>query len=258
MTVLVRHARAAWRLLRLALHLLHGLAIVALRFPRLGEGQRQAHVQAWSRALLAHAGIALRLQGAAPPLAGPVLLVANHSSWLDSPLLHAACYCRFVSKSDVQDWPLVGTLATAAGTLYLQRQSRRDMLRTLELMTEALAQGQVLAVFPEGTTGDGRQLLPFHANLLQAALNSAAPAQPVSLRFYDAQSSAPSYAPCWPGQDSLLRAVWRTLSAPPLIAQVHLGPAQPAARQDRRAWAARLRADIEQLGKLEKLGSDSN
>lgn len=242
----MRTLRALWRLGRIAAHLLQGLATVALRFPRLQEDQRQARVQAWSLALLGHAGIRLQVRGT-PPLGGPVLLVANHSSWLDIPMLHAARYCRFVSKDDVQDWPLVGTLATAAGTLYLARESRRGMLRTLELMRGALEQGQVLAVFPEGTTGDGRALLPFHANLLQSAIASGAPVQPVALGFADAASGAPSHAPCWPGNESLLRAVWRTLAAPPLVAQVHFGVPEPSAGRERRAWARSLQASVQRL-----------
>ena len=239
-------ARAAWRLLRLLAHVLRGLAIVALRFPRLAEDQRQAHVQAWSLALLACAGIRLRVQGT-PPLAGPVLLVANHSSWLDIPLLHAARYCRFVSKADVQDWPLVGTLATAAGTLFLARRERRDLLRTLQAMRAALHGGQVLSLFPEGTTGDGGALLPFHANLLQPALDAGAPVQPVALTFADAGSGAPSRAPCWPGDESLLRVVWRTLCAPPLLATVRFGVPERPDERGRRAWAAALRTAVDAL-----------
>lgn len=242
----MRSARAAWRLARLALHALHGLAIVAWRFPRLSEAQRQAHVQAWALALLAHAGVRLRVEGT-PPLHGPVLLVANHSSWLDIPALHAARYCRFVSKADVQDWPLMGTLATAGGTLFLARESPRDMLRLLQGMRAALAAGEVLALFPEGTTGDGRTLLPFHANLLQAAIAADAPAQPVAVSFFDAASGAPSHAPCWPGDESLLRVIWRTLSGPPLLVRVRFGAPRCAMGQDRRSWAHSLRDDVSTL-----------
>ena len=166
-----RHLRAGWRLLRLLVHALWGLWLVAWRFPRLSSDQQQARVQAWSLGLLTCAGITLQLRGR-PQRAGPVLLVANHHSWLDIPVLHAARYCRFISKSDLQDWPIVGTLATAAGTLYIRRESRRDALRMVTSMRDALLAGEVLAVFPEGQTGDGRALLPFHANLLQAALDA--------------------------------------------------------------------------------------
>ena len=93
---------------------------------------------------------------------------------------------RFVSKADVRHWPLLGWLVDAAGTLYIERERKRDAMRVVHQMAEALAAGDMVAVFPEGTTGDGRALLPFHANLLQAAIAAGAPVQPVALRFSDA------------------------------------------------------------------------
>jgi len=241
-----RHLRAGWRLLRLLVHALWGLWLVAWRFPRLSSDQQQARVQAWSLGLLTCAGITLQLRGR-PQRAGPVLLVANHHSWLDIPVLHAARYCRFISKSDVQDWPLVGTLATAAGTLYIQRESRRDALRMVGSMQQALQAGEVLAVFPEGKTGDGHELLPFHANLLQAALAADAPVQPVGLRFVDGRSGATSYAPSFVGDESFLGSVWRTLSAPGITAVVHFGPPETAQGRDRRAWSQALHAAVDEL-----------
>lgn len=241
-----RHLRAGWRLLRLLAHVLWGLWIVALRLPRLSPDQQQARVQAWSLGLLACAGVRLQVLGR-PARTGPLLLVANHHSWLDIPVMHAARYCRFISKSDLQDWPIVGTLATAAGTLYIQRESRRDALRMVGRMHEALLAGEVLAVFPEGTTGDGRQLLPFHANLLQAALLAGAPVQPVGLRFVDGGSGATSLAPGFVGDESFLGSVWRTLAAPGITALVHFGAPQQAQGRERRAWGQELQAAVDEL-----------
>lgn len=238
--------RAVWRLLRLLAHVARGLGMVALRFPRLSPEQQQAHVQAWSVQLLACVGVRLQVRGQ-PPRTGPVLLVSNHISWLDIPVLHAARYCRFVSKSDVQDWPLIGTLATAAGTLYIERSSRRDALRMVQTLQESLQRGEVLAVFPEGTTGDGRTLLAFHANLIQAAIAADAPVQPVGLRFVDRASGALSFAPSYVGDDTLLGSLWRTLSAPPMDAVVHYGVADTAQGRDRRAWAQALQHAVESL-----------
>ena len=238
--------RVCWRLLRLLGHIARGLWIVAVRFPALPQDQQHAHVQAWSMQLLAHAGVRLRIVGQ-PPVAGPVMLVANHLSWLDIPVMHAARHCRFVSKSDVQGWPLIGTLATAAGTLYIERNSRRDALRMVRAMQEALERGEVLAVFPEGTTGDGRTLLPFHANLLQAAVAAQAPVQPVGLRFADLASGATSFAPSYIGDETLIGSIWRTLSAPPLEAVVHYGEVQQAQGRDRRAWTQHLHDTVDTL-----------
>lgn len=242
----MRHLRAFWRLLRLLAHIAKGLWIVALRFPALSEDRQHAHVQAWSLQLLQHAGITLRIVGQ-PPVAGPVMLVANHLSWLDIPVMHAGRHCRFVSKSDVQGWPLIGTLATAAGTLYIERTSRRDALRMVKTMEESLARGEVLAVFPEGTTGDGRAMLPFHANLIQAAVAAQAPVQPVGLRFADKATGATSFAPSYIGDETLVGSIWRTLSAPPIEAVVHYGAIQQAEGRDRRAWTQHLHDTVDSL-----------
>ena len=242
----MKQLRAVWRLLRLVGHIAQGLWVVALRFPTLSPDQQHARVQVWSQQLLALAGVHLRVVGQ-PPLTGPVMLVANHISWLDIPVMHAARHCRFVSKSDVKGWPLIGTLATAAGTLYIERSSRRDALRMVRSMQEALERGEVLAVFPEGTTGDGRAMLPFHANLIQAAVAAQSPVQPVGLRFADRATGAISFAPSYIGDETLVGSIWRTLCAPPIEAVVHYGPAELPAGRDRRAWAEHLHTTVDQL-----------
>jgi len=241
-----RRGRAGARLLRLAGHLLHGLWVIFTRFPRLSVEQRNAHVQAWARGLLPRVGVELQVHGT-PPVGGPVLLVANHLSWLDIPVLHAARHCRFISKADVASWPVLGTLARAAGTLYIDRNSRRDTLRMVNVMAQALAQRDVLAVFPEGTTGEGRELLPFRANLIEAALQSGAPVQPLGLRFIDPATGEDSEAPIYAGDTPLWTSVWRTLSAPAIIARVGYGQAQTADGRDRRTWARDLQAEVDRL-----------
>lgn len=242
----MRRLKGCWRLLRVLAHILGGLWIVAMRLPRLPQAQQNARVQVWAVELLGHLGITLEVRGQ-PPVTGPVLLLANHISWLDIPVMHAARHCRFVSKSDVRDWPLVGTLATAAGTLYIERSSRRDALRMVHLMEEALRENEVLAVFPEGTTGDGRSLLPFHANLLQAAVIADAPVQPVGLRFVDRASDLTCYAPSYVGGESLMGSVWRTVCSSPITAVVNYGPPEQAQGRERRAWMGHLRQTVDEL-----------
>jgi 1-acyl-sn-glycerol-3-phosphate acyltransferase len=188
-------------------------------------------------------GIELHVRGT-PPVRGPMLLVANHISWLDILVVHASRHCRFVSKSEVEHWPLIGTLATGGGTLYIERESRRHAMRVVHDMAESLRAGDVLAVFPEGTTSDGRALLPFHANLLQAAISAEAPVLPVALSFVDAATGELSLAPIYVGDESLVESLWRTLTAPPLAALVTFGQPQHANGRDRRAWAADLRSAV--------------
>ncbi|MEJ5989699.1 lysophospholipid acyltransferase family protein [Ramlibacter sp. PS3R-8] len=238
--------QVVWRLWRALLHAIGGWFTITVLFPRWPQQRREATVQAWSHHMLQILGIPLQVQGT-PPLHGPVLLVANHISWLDILAMHAARYCRFVSKSDVKHWPLLGTLATGGGTLYIEREKRRDAMRVVHHMRESLAAGEVVAVFPEGTTGDGRELLPFHGNLIQAAISIDAPVQPVALRFIDRETGGDSDGPLYLGDDTLLGSLWRTLAGPPFIAQVRFGDVQHAAGRDRRTWANDLRGTLQRL-----------
>lgn len=235
-----------WRLWRAFTHIVAGLLTILLRFPRLSPEQREIRVQVWSRELLARLGIRLEVRGPAA-LPGPLLLVANHISWLDITSLHAARFCRFVSKADVKRWPLIGALASGVGTLFIQRESRRDAMRVVHHMADSLRAGDVLAVFPEGTTSDGVDLLPFHANLLQAAIAASAPVQAVALEFLDTRSGARSLAPCYVGDDTLLGSVWRTVRAPGVTVRITFGEPQGAEGRERRAWAQDLRADVMRL-----------
>jgi 1-acyl-sn-glycerol-3-phosphate acyltransferase len=240
--------RATWRLARALLHALAGLATILFVFPRLSLEQRHDRVQAWAARMLALLGIGLQVRGR-PPAQGPMLLVANHISWLDILVMHAARYCRFVAKADVKRWPLIGALATGGGTLYIERESRRDAMRVVHHMAASLQAGDVLAVFPEGTTSDGLELLPFHGNLIQAALATQSPVQPVALQFIEAATGRMSLTPCYIGDDTLVASLWRTLSGPAVTAVVTFGPPQRAEGRDRRRWAADLRLAVEELRK---------
>jgi 1-acyl-sn-glycerol-3-phosphate acyltransferase len=242
----MRGLRAAWRLWRALLHALGGLFTILLRFPRMSVEQQHAEVQAWAGRMLNVLGIGLQVRGQ-PPARGPMLLVSNHISWLDILVMHAARYCRFVSKSDVRHWPLLGRLATGAGTLYIERESRRDAMRVVHHMAESLQAGDVLAVFPEGTTSDGVDLLPFHANLIQAAIAAHAPAQPVALQFIDVATGGITLSPCYIGDDTLVASLWRTMTGPAITAVVTFGEPQQAEGRERRTWAADLRAAVQEL-----------
>jgi 1-acyl-sn-glycerol-3-phosphate acyltransferase len=234
--------RAAGRLLRCVGHGVHGVSIVLLRFGTMPVTERQRYVQWWATKTLRLMGITLRVEGA--PVAGAVLLVANHISWLDIMAVHAVCpHARFVSKADVKSWPLMRHLVDAADTLYLERERKRDALRVVHAMADALKAGDTVAIFPEGTTSDGQALLPFHANLLQAAIATETPVQPVAIRFSDATHTI-SRAVEFVGATTLAESLWRVASGDGLVVRVALLPPRAAAHADRRALAERLRNDI--------------
>jgi 1-acyl-sn-glycerol-3-phosphate acyltransferase len=238
----MRSLRAAWRLLRMGAHLLHGMAVIALRFPSADAAGRQRHIRWWSAKLVRMAGLELRVSGTPRP--GATLLVANHVSWLDIAAVHAvAPQARFVSKADVLAWPLLGWLIRNAGTLFIERERKRDALRVLHQVAEALQAGDTVAVFPEGTTGDGETLLTFHANLLQSAIATGTPVQCVAIRYSD---PAHRFSPAaqFLGETTLLQSVWRILSARGLRVHVDLLLPQGVRHADRRALAEHLRALI--------------
>jgi 1-acyl-sn-glycerol-3-phosphate acyltransferase len=239
-------ARACWKGLRVLQHILIGWLTIVLLFPRLSAPQKEQRIQAWALALLVRAGIKLVVVGQ-PPVCGPMLLAANHISWLDIVVLHAARHCRFVSKADVRHWLLIGRLASGADTLFIERASRRDAMRVVHHMAERLVAGDVLAIFPEGTTSNGVTLLPFHANLFQAAISAQVAIMPVALKFSDSATGAPSLAPCYIDDDTLLGSIWRTLCTPGIAAMVTFGEPELAQGRDRRVWAADVRSRIEAL-----------
>ena len=229
--------RALWRLARVVVHGLHGVFVVLLRFPSLEAAGRHARVGWWSSKTLRLLGLRLEVEGAFRP--GAKLLVANHVSWIDIMAVHAVCpEARFVSKADVQHWPLVNRLVAGGGTLYIERERPRDAVRVVHQMAEALRAGDTVAVFPEGTTGDGRTLLPFHANLLQAAIATATPIQPVALRFSDARHAV-SPAALFVGDTTLMQSLWQLACGDGIVVRVRVLGAQGTAHADRRAQAER-------------------
>jgi 1-acyl-sn-glycerol-3-phosphate acyltransferase len=234
--------RALWRLACSVGHALLGGAICAFLFPFLDTASRMRHVQAWSRRMLGAMGIRLAVEGRWPD--APVLLLANHVSWLDILAIDAARPVRFVSKADVRRWPLLGFMVAAGGTLFIERERKRDALRVVHQVAEALRGGATVAVFPEGTTGTGPQLLPLHANLLQAAIATGAPLLPVALRYAD--PSAPfSPAVEFIGATTLIESMWRVASAERLVIHLRLLPTLASVDADRRTLAEAVRGSIQ-------------
>ncbi len=243
--------RAAWRLLRCVGHVVGGLWTIRTRFARLDDGQIRLVVQDWSHQMLRIMGVELVVHGT-PPAHGPLLVAANHVSWLDILVMNAAHPVRFVSKADVKHWPLLGSLITGAGTLYIERESRRDAMRVVHHVAERLQAHDVIGIFPEGTTGDGQQLLPFHANLFQAAIAAQAPVLPMALAYRHAASGQAHAAPVYIGETTLLASMWATVRASDLQAVVCVGTPQLAEGRERRLWARDVREAVRILG------SDSN
>ena len=233
---------ALWRILCVAGMVARGLWLAGVVMPRRDVAGRQAIVQGWSVRMLRCLGVEVRVTGRAHP--GAVLMVANHVSWLDIPALHASApQARFVSKAAIAHWPLLGKLARAGGTLFIERERKRDALRVVHEVAEALRQADAVAVFPEGTTGAGYGVLPFHANLLQAAITTATVVQPVAIR-YSEPGHPVSIAAQYTGSTTLVESLMKVCRARGLVVDVRFLPAEPVGESDRRVLAEQLRERI--------------
>ena len=226
--------RAVFRLSRVALHLLWGAATVACVFPFLPRTTRLALKACWSRQLFDALGIRLRVAGE-PPLGG--LVVANHISWLDIYAINALAPTAFVAKDEVRNLPLIGWLCVKTETIFLMRGSRAGAGRAKEDMIGALGRRWRVGVFPEGTTGFGDCVRPFHGALFQAAIDAEVHIAPTVLR-YTGDDGRISLAPAYVGDTSLWQCLRAIAAADGLTAHVAFLPAFPAAGLDRRHLAA--------------------
>jgi len=173
----------AFRLARICLHLLAGLLTCALVFPLAGESARARLIRRWSAKLLGLCRVQVKIIGAAPGDAPHALIVANHISWLDIFVINTWNPCRFVAKSDIRGWPLIGWLCDKAGTIFIERGSLRAVRRIYEGLVHRLHAGERIAFFPEGTTAEQGKLLPFHSNLFESAVEAHVVIQPFVLRY---------------------------------------------------------------------------
>jgi len=230
-----------FRCLRLLCHVALGLVLatlINLDFTRRIDADDWA--RRWLKRLMRIMGIRFSIHGT--PVAGGQMIVCNHVSWLDIPLVGAALCSRFVAKSEIQHWPVAGALANCIGTFFIRRGPGGSK-PLLEKLRPHLQSGGSVVIFPEGTTTDGHQVLPFHARLFQAAVDAGCPVQPVALRYglaADGRDLAPFI-----GDDDLVSHIVRLLKASGLSAELHYcTPVFPQRDDDRHTLAQRAEDSI--------------
>lgn len=227
---------AGLRLLRVGLHLLYGALQVALLFPLANTAQRQGLKSTWSQQLLTLLGIRLDFDLTDKIRTGSSLVIANHISFIDIFVINALLPCGFVAKSDVAQWPLIGWLSRHTDTVFIERGSRKAAHSTQQQMVAALDAGHRLAIFPEGTTTAGDRLLPFHGALFQSAIDAAVPVHALALS-YRGRGGAPSIAPAYIDEISLLACLITVLNSGGLTARVTLAASFAHPLPDRRHLA---------------------
>ncbi len=242
----MRPLRYLWRVPLLILHALIAFTLAVTIFNPLAlrchiGGQRLDYWMTcwWSRRLVRLFGFRIRRFG--EPLPGAVLFVANHVSWLDIELMHSQRIMSFVAKAEIERWPVVGWLATRAGTIYHQRGSTHSLGAVMERVVQRLQQGMAVGVFPEGGTGPGDRLRTFHARIFQVAVDAGVPVQPVAL-CYGRDGRMDLRVP-FGAKESFFANFLRILGGPRLDAEVHFLDPVPLEGEGRRqiADAARVR-----------------
>lgn len=232
----------ARRLTRFTFHILRGLTICAVVFPFIDRIRRGAHVQRWSRQLLEICGVRCDFPGSerAVPHA---MIVSNHISWLDVFVINTLHPCTFIAKAEVKRWPVLGWLAHRAGTLFLQRENRRDLHQVLRTVVAQLRSGERVAYFPEGTSAPHGAMLPFHSALFEAARQAEVMIQPYALRYAD-QFDAPHRGAEYVGDTSFAESLARILSGTLIVARLErLAPIE-AASLERRALARQVQEAV--------------
>jgi len=179
-----------------------------------------------------------------PPRNG--LIVSNHLSYVDIATLGSACPCSFVSKAEVKAWPFIGWAAALAGTVFVRRARRREVGGQVEDVKQALGRGVPIVLFPEGTSTDGSQVLPFRSALLQAALEAGCAVTPTALKYDTDPPGDAIRNICWWGGVGFIPHVWRLLSLKGFSASVTFG-ASRRVEADRKSEAASLREEVLRL-----------
>lgn len=206
----------AWRqlrrLLRLAgvlLHIGYGLALAVLSgaFFRPDRPLVRRLTRHWVRRFLAILDVDVEVRGTPRPEA--MLYVSNHVSWLDIPVIGAACEVYFLSKDEVRRWPMIGRLAVAAGTLFIRRGAGDSGQKATEI-AEHLGEARSVLVFPEGTTTRGGSVAPFFPQLFQAAVLARVKVQPVAVHYPDAGDGI-DHGMAFVDDDSFASHLWRML-----------------------------------------------
>ena len=184
----LRYLPVLWRLPLLLLHLLIGLPLALLSFSPAGRSVQMGDaslnnwmIRWWSRWLCRSFGVKIRPGSVLPP--APLLIVANHSSWLDILVLSSLGHLHFVSKAEIASWPLIGRIAAVAGVIFHARGSSDSLSDAADALITGLRSGGYAAIFPEGGVNDAITVRRFHARLFKAAIESRCAVQPVCIRY---------------------------------------------------------------------------
>jgi 1-acyl-sn-glycerol-3-phosphate acyltransferase len=213
-----------------------GAWIVALRFPAWQKAQRLQAIQHWAAQLLAILEIEV-LSNQLPQVGFAGLVVSNHLSWLDILVLQSLMPGIFVAKKEVRNWAVLGYLAQACATIFVDRSSPRSARLMVDRTTDAIQQGYAVVVFPEGTSSDGSDLGNFHANIFESAIRAGSAVQLLTLEYIDTATGNAAGDAHYIGEMTFVSSLWRILRHSSIAARVHVGECIAADGHSRKTLA---------------------
>ena len=204
---------------------------------------RQLAFETWARGWVFVCGIELEIIGTPPQ--PPFFLVSNHLGYIDIPVLRAAAKGVFVAKHEIETWNFAGKLVRNMGTIFVNRQNRRDIPRAGEEIIAALDRGEGVMVFPEGTSTRGTEVLPFNSSFLEFAARTDTPVSYVSLTYRTPNGEpTASEAVTWWDDTAFLPHLLRMLEVKRFTAVLNFGD-EPVVSHDRKLLAAELRQKVQ-------------
>jgi 1-acyl-sn-glycerol-3-phosphate acyltransferase len=200
-----------YRIGRILLHTLLGLVIAAFVWSLVNKKRKLTLIKWWCGRLINHFNIQIITRGIPPSQeTRGAMFVANHVSWADIHTFNSIIPLRFIAKIEINNWPIFGYLVKKSGTIFIDRTTRKDASRIVEIATKALLNNDNVGFFPEGTTTDGTYLLPFKASILQAAISANATIWPVAIRYANSDGST-NIAMAYAGETTLGESMMRVL-----------------------------------------------
>ncbi len=251
-----------WGVFRISLQLLIGLLTCALIFPFASINERQRRVKKWSRRLtkICHLEVEIiEAGGTAQQMqaGGGEMVVSNHISWLDIFVINSLTPCHFVAKAEIRQWPLIGWLCERAGTVFIARGKRADVRRIFTDMVARIHAGDRVGFFPEGTTCAQGKMLPFHANLFEAAIHAEVPIQPVAIRYLRVDGQGYEEAADFIGETTFVQSVLRIMAVPRVKVQLLILPQLPTEGAHRRELASQAQDSIANALSVPVVGKQS-
>ena len=180
----------------------------------------------WGKTTLISIGAKIDIIGNSGDYIQPnCIVIANHVSWLDIPVVYATYAVSFVARIEIKNWPILGRLMKRVDTLFIDRSKKRDIINVNQVVSKQLSNGGTIGLFPEGKTSDGAQVLQFRAPLLENAITThGCQVIPLVIKYHDANGQRSTNQVTYAGDVTLFQTIKNTLLIDKLHIKIHILP----------------------------------